>query len=181
MQVVQEALNGVFLLEPTVFEDERGSFYESYNARTFAELTGFAGEFVQDNHSTSARNVLRGIHYQLPNPQGKLVRCIEGAVWDVAVDLRRSSPTFRRWHGFELSEENRRQLWIPTGFGHGFLALSPNTQVLYRTTAFWEPTSDRSIRWDDPDLAIEWPIETDPILSEKDAMAPRSAESVLFD
>lgn len=179
MRVLDEALDGVYLLEPTVFDDERGSFYESYNKSTFADLTGFDGEFVQDNHSTSVRGVLRGIHYQLPNPQGKLVRCIEGRVWDVAVDLRRSSRTFKKWWGHELSAENRCQLWIPVGFGHGFVVLSERAQVLYRTTEFWDANADRAIRWNDPELSIDWPT-ANPILSSKDLEAPLLDDSNVF-
>lgn len=181
MRVVEEALDGVVLLEPTVFGDDRGSFYEAWNQRTFADLTGYQGPFVQDNHSTSAQGVLRGIHYQLPNPQGKLVRCIAGEIWDVAVDLRRSSPTFREWRGWTLSVDNRRQLWIPEGFGHGFVTISDEAQVLYKATAFYDPDGDRSIGWDDPDLGIDWPLDTDPILSEKDERAPTLRESTVFD
>ena len=169
------------LLKPTVFEDARGSFYESYNKLTFADLTGFDGEFVQDNHSTSVRGVLRGIHYQLPKPQAKLVRCVEGKVWDVAVDLRASSPTFTQSRGYELSAENRHQLWIPVGFGHGFLAMSATAQVLYRTTQLWDPKCDRSIRWDDPDLNIAWPGDVSPILSDKDANAPLLSDAQVFE
>lgn len=181
MKVVQRVMDGVCLLEPTVFADERGSFYESYNEKTFAELTGFEERFVQDNHSTSSKHVLRGIHYQLPNPQGKLVRCIEGEIWDVAVDLRRGSPTFGQWVGFELTQENKRQLWVPVGFGHGFLVLSEKAQVLYRTTALWDPDSDRSIRWNDPDLSVDWPTTGAPLLSSKDRLAPSLSAAVTFE
>ena len=181
LRVVDEVLNGVVLLEPTVFGDDRGSFYESFNKRVFAELTQFDGEFVQDNHSTSMRYVLRGLHYQSPFPQGKLVRVVEGEVWDVAVDLRQSSPTFRSWAGFYLSSENRFQLWVPPGFGHGFLVTSDRAQFLYKTTEVWHQEGDRSIRWDDPEIAIGWPLEADPVLSAKDSSAPYMTDAVLFD
>jgi len=181
VKALDKTLNGVVLLEPTVYTDDRGEFYESYNRKTFEEVTGFEGEFLQDNHSTSVKGVLRGIHYQLPRPQGKLVRCIDGEIWDVAVDLRRSSPTFREWKGYHLSAENRHQLWIPVGFGHGFVALSEITQVLYRTTELWDPECDRSIRWDDPDLDIAWPLESPPTLSAKDTSAPGTNDALLFD
>jgi dTDP-4-dehydrorhamnose 3,5-epimerase len=180
VKVVDRHLNGLVLLAPRVHTDDRGSFYESYNKKTFQQLTGFGGDFVQENHSTSAKGVLRGIHYQLPHPQAKLVRCIEGEVWDVAVDLLRSSVTFKEWKGFNLSENNRRQLWIPAGFGHAFVALSDSAQVLYRTTEFWDPSSDRSIRWDDLDLAIDWPLQGRPIVSSKDAEAPGLDDVPLF-
>ena len=181
VKMIEAALNGVTLLEPTVFDDERGSFYESYNERTFRDLTGFDGRFVQDNHSTSLRNVLRGIHYQLPNPQGKLVRCIDGEIWDVAVDLRRGSPTFSHWRGYRLTSANRFQLWLPVGFGHGFVVLSNHAQVLYRTTEFWDPKCERVISWDDTSLAIEWPINEPPLLSARDASAPSLGDVALFD
>lgn len=181
MKVLERALDGTVLMEPTVYEDERGYFYESYNKRTFEQLTGFDGDFVQDNHSTSVRNVLRGIHYQLPHPQGKLVRCIEGEVWDLAVDLRQSSATFGSWRGFLLSAQNRHLLWLPVGFGHGFVVLSPTAQVLYSTTSLWDADSDRAIRWDDPDLDIEWPLASVPLLSDRDRAAPSLGDALLFD
>lgn len=181
VRILDQALNGVLLLEPTLHEDDRGSFYESFNSLEFEDLTGFNGIFVQDNHSTSVRGVLRGIHYQFPNPQGKLVRCVEGRVWDVAVDLRQSSPTSAQWSGYELSAENRYQLWIPEGFGHGFLALSDVAQVIYKTTEYWDAVSERSIVWNDPDLGIAWPIEGQPILSNRDSGAGRIQDAVLFD
>lgn len=181
MRAIEDQLNGLVLLEPTVFEDDRGSLYESYSKRTFTELTGFDGEFVQDNHSTSIKGVLRGIHYQLPKPQGKLIRCVEGAIWDVAVDLRRSSPTFGQWKGYELTESNRHQLWIPIGFGHAFVVLSDRAQVLYRTTEIWDPECDRSVIWNDPDIAIVWPIQGEPVLSPRDAGAVLLSEVPLFD
>ncbi len=173
MKVVATALPEVLILEPRVFGDERGFFLESYNARVFREATGLDVAFVQDNHSRSARNVLRGIHYQVVRPQGKLVRVVTGAVFDVAVDLRRSSPDFGRWVGVELSAENHRQMWIPPGFGHGFLVLSEFADFLYKTTDYWIAEYDRAVRWDDPALAIEWPGGgAGPIVSSKDAGAP---------
>jgi dTDP-4-dehydrorhamnose 3,5-epimerase len=181
VRIVDQTLNGVVLLEPTIHEDDRGSFYESYNHKTFQDLIGFNGHFVQENLSTSIRGVLRGIHYQLPKPQGKLVRCIDGAIWDVAVDLRRSSPTFRSWKGYELTAENRRQLWIPVGFGHGFIVVSESAQVLYGTTELWDPDCDRAVRWDDPEIAVQWPHEGPPLLSDRDIRAPSLADADVFD
>jgi len=174
-------LAGVLLLEPDSFADDRGLFFESWNARDFAEHTHQGVTFVQDNHSGSMGNVLRGLHYQLPpHPQGKLVRAVVGAVFDVAVDIRRSSPTFGRWFGLELSADNRRQLWIPPGFAHGFLTLSEWAEVLYKTTDYYAPELDRSIRWDDPEIEIEWPIQGEPILSDKDAGAPYLRDAEVF-
>jgi len=171
------------LQEPRVFGDDRGFFFESFNARRFAELTGVTAEFVQDNHSRSAKGVLRGLHYQLPpNPQGKLVRCVLGSILDVAVDLRRGSASFGQWVGARLSAENHQQLWVPVGFAHGFLTLSENAEVLYKTTDFWSQPCERSIRWNDPQLAIDWPEEGlpqgQPLLAEKDGAAPVLAEAV---
>lgn len=168
MQVLERALDGVLLLEPKVFGDERGFFLESWNRRGFRELTGVDAEFVQDNHSRSVRGVLRGLHYQVRQPQGKLVRVIAGSVFDVAVDLRRSSPSFGRWFGAELSAQNRRLMWIPPGFGHGFLVTSEAAEFLYKTTDYWAPAHERSLRWDDPALGIAWPLDGEPILSAKD-------------
>jgi dTDP-4-dehydrorhamnose 3,5-epimerase len=173
MKVIQTALPGVLVLEPKVFGDERGFFLESYNAKVFREATGLDVTFVQDNHSRSARHVLRGIHYQVVRPQGKLVRAVSGTVFDVAVDLRRSSPTFGRWVGVELSAENHRQMWIPAGFGHGFLVLSGYADFLYKTTDYWVAEYDRAVRWDDSTLAIDWPMAgSAPVVSAKDAAAP---------
>lgn len=180
MQVIDKVLDGIMLLEPTVHEDNRGSFFESFNKRTFTEITGFEGEFVQENQSTSVRHVLRGIHYQYPKSQGKLIRCLHGEIWDVVVDLRRSSPTFGEWCGFELTAGNRLQLWVPEGYGHGFLTLSETAQVAYKVTEFFDKECDRSIRWDDSDLAIAWPTDHEPIVSEKDATAPCLADAMLF-
>jgi len=176
------AIADVLLLEPRVFEDTRGAFFESFNARTFAELIGRDLRFVQDNQSVSRRGVVRGLHYQVaPAPQGKLVRVLAGAIFDVAVDIRRSSPTFGQHVGEILSAENRRQLWIPEGFAHGFAALRDGTEVLYKTTDFYHRAAERAIRWDDPDLAIAWPTDFTPILSDKDAAAPHFRGATLFD
>ena len=169
MNVVVSELPGVMVLEPTVFGDARGFFLESYNRRAFAQA-GIAAEFVQDNHSRSARNVLRGLHYQLRHPQGKLVRVVAGEVFDVAVDLRRSSAAFGRWAGFHLSAENKRMLWIPPGFAHGFLALSDSCDVLYKATDFYAPEDERCVAWDDPGIGIRWPLQGAPLISPKDAM-----------
>jgi dTDP-4-dehydrorhamnose 3,5-epimerase len=175
------ALPEVLLLEPKVFGDERGFFFESWNEMTFEAATGVAAHFVQDNHSRSARNVLRGIHYQLVRPQGKLVRVTSGAVFDVAVDLRRSSRNFGRWVGVELSAENKRQLWIPPGFGHAFLVTSASADFLYKTTQYWFAEHDRALAWNDPKLGIGWPLEQPPILAKKDAAAPQLAQADTFD
>ena len=173
MKVTPTALPEVLILEPRVFGDERGFFMESWNENTFREAVGSDVHFVQDNHSRSARNVLRGIHYQLVKPQGKLVRVGAGAVFDVTVDLRKSSPNFGQWIGVELTAENRRQLWVPSGFGHAFLVRSDCADVLYKTTEYWYADHDRSIRWSDPDLGIEWRLDGEiPKLSAKDAAAP---------
>ncbi|MHB1214947.1 MAG: dTDP-4-dehydrorhamnose 3,5-epimerase [Thiobacillus sp.] len=171
MNVIETALPGVLLLEPKVFGDARGFFLESWNRRAFAEL-GLDLDFVQDNHSRSARGVLRGLHYQLNDPQGKLVRVVSGAVFDVAVDLRTSSPHFGRWVGYELSADNHRMLWIPPGFGHGFLVLSDTADFLYKTTAYYAPQWDRGVRWDDPQIGVEWPLDGAPTLSAKDQALP---------
>lgn len=172
MKVTPTALPEVLLLEPRVFGDDRGFFMESWNARTFGEATGLDVTFVQDNHSYSMRNVLRGIHYQVVRPQGKLVRVVTGSVFDVAVDLRRSSPTFGRWVGHELSAANRLQMWIPPGFGHGFLVISEAADFLYKTTDYWIGEYDRALRWNDPTVAVKWPLQGEPILATKDAAAP---------
>ena len=173
-------VQGPLLLTPRVFGDERGFFFESWNQQAFNAATGDTA-FVQDNHSRSSRGVLRGLHYQLPpHPQGKLVRCVLGEIFDVAVDIRRSSPTFGQWVGAVLSADNKQQLWVPAGFAHGFLTLSEQAEVLYKTTDFWSRECERAIRWDDPALAIAWPLEAlagaEPQLSEKDAVAPLLAE-----
>jgi dTDP-4-dehydrorhamnose 3,5-epimerase len=168
------------LIEPKVFGDDRGFFFESFNQRVFMENTGLALNFVQDNHSRSARNVLRGLHYQIKQPQGKLVRVTTGEVFDVAVDIRRGSPTFGRWFGHILSAENKKQLWIPPDFAHGFLVLSDFAEFLYKTTDYWAPEHERCIRWDDPTLAIDWPLEHGhPALSAKDATGLSLAEAIV--
>ena len=175
-------VEGPLLLTPQVFGDDRGFFLESWNGERWQELLAAHGQspvpFVQDNHSRSARGVLRGLHWQLPpHPQAKLVRCVLGSIFDVAVDLRRGSPSFGQWLGAELSAANHQQLWIPAGFAHGFLTLSEHAEVLYKTTDFWSRSCERALRWDDPDLAISWPqLETAPLLSEKDGAAPLLAE-----
>lgn len=168
MQIKTTAIPDVLILEPTVYGDDRGFFYESFNQKRFAELTGVTREFVQDNHSKSARGVLRGLHYQIQQPQGKLVRVTAGEVFDVAVDLRKSSPTFGKWVGVILSAANKRQLWVPEGFAHGFLVTSDHAEFLYKTTDYWAPEFERSILWNDPAIGIDWPIEGEPLLSGKD-------------
>ncbi len=175
MNVVPTAIADVLRVEPRVFGDERGFFFESFNARAWAESTGLDVEFVQDNHSRSSRGVLRGLHYQIRQPQGKLVRVVVGEVFDVVVDLRRNSGTFGHWVGERLSAENKRQLWVPPGFAHGFLVVSAVAEVLYKTTKYYAPEWERAIRWDDPQLAIDWPLAEArgaPTLSAKDAEAP---------
>lgn len=170
----------VVILEPTVFGDERGFFYESFNARDFAALTGVSASFVQDNHSKSAKGVLRGLHYQIQHPQGKLVRVVAGEVFDVAVDLRRDSPTFGKWAGVLLSGENKRQLWIPEGFAHGFLVLSESAEFLYKTTDYWYPEYERSLAWNDPEIGIDWPLDAPPRLSAKDQAAASLRQAEVF-
>ena len=180
MRVIKTELPGVVIIEPQVFDDPRGFFYESYNYQRYAEA-GIDVEFVQDNHSRSTRGVLRGLHYQLPpHAQGKLVRVVQGAVFDVAVDVRRGSPTFGKWDGVELSAENHRQLWIPPGFAHGFLVLSAVADFLYKTTDYYSPADERAMRWDDPDIGIRWPLTTLPALSQRDAAAPLLRETAAF-
>lgn len=168
MQIQTTALDGVLVIEPKVFGDSRGFFFESFNARKFAELTGVKAEFVQDNHSKSAKNVLRGLHYQIKQAQGKLVRVVEGEVFDVVVDIRRQSATFGKWFGVHLSGENKRQVWIPPGFAHGFVVLSEHAEFLYKTTDYWAPEFERSILWNDPAIGIDWPLDGEPLLSGKD-------------
>lgn len=184
MNVIPTDLPEVLLLEPRVFEDARGAFFESFNARTFREATGADDVFVQDNQSRSRRGVLRGLHYQIQQAQGKLVRVGAGEIFDVAVDLRRSSPNFGRWTGFVLSAENRRIAWIPRGFAHGFLTLSEHADVLYKASDFWAPQFERTVVWNDPQLAIEWPLDrlggTAPILSDKDAAGAPFAQAEVF-
>lgn len=181
MKVITTALPEVLILEPQVFGDERGFFYESFNARRFAEATGVNREFVQDNHSRSACGVLRGLHYQLQQAQGKLVRVSAGEVYDVAVDVRRSSPNFGKWVGVHLSAKNKRQLWVPEGFAHGFLVLSEYAEFLYKTTDYYAPQHERCIAWNDPQLAIAWPdIGMPPLLSDKDQQGQLLASAQLF-
>jgi dTDP-4-dehydrorhamnose 3,5-epimerase len=173
MQVSKLDIPGLLVIEPRVFADERGAFFESFNLARFRDATGLGIDFVQDNHSVSRKGVLRGLHYQAaPHAQGKLVRVVRGAAWDVAVDIREGSPTFGRWAAVELSASNRKQLWIPEGFAHGFLALEDDTEFLYKTTSYWSGASERTIRWDDPVLGVEWPLTAAPIVSAKDAAAP---------
>lgn len=179
MRVTPTDLPGVLLLRPKVFSDERGFFLESYNKRVFEELSGWSGEFVQDNHSRSARGVLRGLHYQLQQPQGKLVRVVRGSVYDVVVDLRRSSPTFGRWVSVELSDREHAQLWVPPGFAHGFQVTSEFAELLYKTTDYYAPDSERCLAWDDPQLAIPWPV-AHPTLSAKDRMGKPLPEAETY-
>ena len=180
MQAIPTTIPGLLIIEPKVFGDERGFFFECFNQRDFEQLTGRTLRFVQDNHSRSARNVLRGLHYQIEQTQGKLVRVIAGEVFDVSVDLRRSSPTFGQWFGARLSAENKRMLWIPAGFAHGFLVLSENAEFLYKTTDYWAAQHERCIAWDDPDLAIDWPLAGAPLLSAKDAAGKLFKQAELF-
>ena len=176
MLVTPTAISDVMVIEPKVFGDQRGFFFESFNARAFAEATGVQKQFVQDNHSRSARNVLRGMHYQLKQPQGKLVRVVQGEVFDVAVDLRKDSPTCGRWVGVHLSAENKKQLWVPEGFAHGFVVLSESAEFLYKTTDYYAPEYERSLAWNDPAVGIEWPLADAPLLAAKDAAARSLAE-----
>lgn len=169
MRAIPCTIADVILLEPRVFGDERGFFFESYNQKAFQEATGLDVTFVQDNHSKSARNVLRGLHYQLQQPQGKLVRVVQGEVFDVAVDIRKGSPTFGQWVGEILSADNKKQLWIPPGLAHGFVVLSETAEFLYKTTDYYAPTHERCIAWNDPDLGIDWLLKGEPLLSAKDA------------
>ena len=168
MNIIPTAIPEVLLIEPKIFGDDRGFFFESYNHRLFQEKTGVKLEFVQDNHSKSKQNVLRGLHYQIQHPQGKLVRAVVGEIFDVAVDIRQSSPTFGQWVGYVLSAENKHQLWVPPGFAHGFLALSAEAEVLYKTTDYYFSQGDRCIIWNDSNIGIEWPIKSEPVLSGKD-------------
>ena len=180
MNVRPTRLPEVLIVEPTVFGDERGFFYESFNEREFAEKTGVTTRFVQDNHSRSQRNVLRGLHYQIENPQGKLVRVVVGEVLDVAVDLRRSSPCFGQWTSVRLSARNQRQLWIPAGFAHGFLVLSESAEFLYKTTDYYNPAAERCLLWNDPELAIDWKLDGPPQLSAKDQNGKLLKDADLF-
>jgi dTDP-4-dehydrorhamnose 3,5-epimerase len=181
MQVVPTAIPDLLIIEPKVFGDDRGFFYESFNQRLFTELTGVADAFVQDNHSRSARNVLRGLHYQIRQPQGKLVRVIAGEVLDIAVDVRKSSPTFGKSVGVRLSAENKKMLWIPKGFAHGFVVLSDSAEFLYKTTDYWAPEHERCIVWNDADLAIDWQLAgATPLLSAKDQAGKRFRDAETF-
>ena len=181
MNATPLAIPDVFVLQPTVFGDERGFFYESFNQRVFENAIGRSVHFVQDNHSRSAKNVLRGLHYQIKQPQGKLVRVISGEIFDVAVDIRKSSPTFGQWVGEILSSENTKQLWVPEGFAHGFLVLSDTAEVLYKTTDYWAPEHEHSIAWDDLEIGIQWPFEGTPQRSAKDKLGSSLREAVLFE
>ncbi|MBN9694881.1 MAG: dTDP-4-dehydrorhamnose 3,5-epimerase [Zoogloea sp.] len=180
MKVTQTSIPGLLILEPKVFGDNRGFFMESFNARTFRELTGLDVDFVQDNHSRSGKGVLRGLHYQIQQAQGKLVRVVRGSVFDVAVDLRKGSPTFGKWEGVELSEENNRQFWIPPGFAHGFLVTSDSADFLYKTTDYYAPEHERSLLWNDPAVGVAWPLEGAPLLSAKDVAGKPLAECETF-
>jgi dTDP-4-dehydrorhamnose 3,5-epimerase len=180
MKINRTRIPEVVVLEPELFGDERGFFLESYNKKSFAEI-GLGQTFVQDNHSRSARHVLRGLHYQLERPQGKLVRVVAGAIWDVAVDIRRSSPTFGEWVGEELSEENKRMLWIPEGFAHGFLVTSERADVLYKVTDFHWPAGERRLLWNDPQLAVGWPLREEPLLSHQDRAGLLLSQAEVFE
>jgi len=181
MKVIETALPGVLLIEPRVFGDERGFFFESFNARAFREATGVTLDFVQDNHSHSRRGVLRGLHYQIEQAQGKLVRAATGEVFDVAVDLRRGSPTFGRWEGFALSAQNKRMLWVPPGFAHGFLVTSESADFLYKTTDYYSPQHERCVLWNDPAIGVRWPLDgAQPTLSEKDRVGRLLAQAEVY-
>lgn len=182
MKVTPTAIPDVLVIEPKVFGDARGFFYESFNGRAFDEAVGRHVEFVQDNHSRSVKGVLRGLHYQIQQPQGKLVRVVRGAVFDVAVDIRKSSPTFGKWVGMELTEENHKQMWVPEGFAHGFLVMSESADFLYKTTDYYAPAHERAILWDDPGLGIRWPdLGARPTLSAKDQAGSSLEKAQLFD
>lgn len=180
MNITCTAIADVLLIEPQIFQDSRGLFFESYNHQKFCSKVNTTINFVQDNHSQSKQHVLRGLHYQIIQPQGKLVRTIAGSIFDVAVDIRKSSPTFGQWVGYELSAENRHQLWIPPGFAHGFLVLSQTAEVLYKTTDYYSPQGERTIMWDDPDLAINWGLTASPILSAKDQAGKYLKDADIF-
>jgi len=180
MQCITTPLPGVLIIEPKVFGDDRGFFFESFNQRVWHELTGLEHQFVQHNHSRSAQNVLRGLHYQISQPQGKLVRVVSGEIFDVAVDIRRSSPHFGQWYGLTLSAENKRQLWIPEGFAHGFCVTSSHAEVLYLASDYYAPEHERSIAWNDPAIGISWPLIGQPLLSAKDSQGCLLAEAETF-
>jgi dTDP-4-dehydrorhamnose 3,5-epimerase len=181
MKTIATKLSGVLILEPKVFGDSRGFFMESYNAKTTREALGIDLDFVQDNHSRSSKGVLRGLHYQIRQPQGKLVRVVKGSVFDVAVDLRKTSPTFGQWTGVELTEDNHRQFWLPPGFAHGFVVLSDSADFLYKTTDYYAPEHERCLLWNDPTVGIDWPIEGAPALSAKDALGKNLADAEIFE
>lgn len=181
MKAIQTAISDLLIIEPKVFGDDRGFFFESFNRRKFAELIGRDVDFMQDNHSRSVKNVLRGLHYQIQHPQAKLVRVVQGTVLDVAVDLRKSSATFGRYVAEELSAENKRMFWIPEGFAHGFLVLSDTAEFLYKTTDYWHPEYERCIRWDDQTLAINWPLQASPVVSDKDAQGKSLQQAESFE
>lgn len=181
MNLIKTAIPDLLIIEPKVFGDARGFFFESFNRQKFAELTGRDVDFVQDNHSRSAQNVLRGLHYQIQHPQAKLVRVVQGAVLDVAVDIRKNSPTFGQYVTMELSAENKLMAWIPEGFAHGFFALTETAEFLYKTTDYWFPEHERCIRWDDQTLAIDWKLQAAPVVSAKDAQGKNLAEAELFE
>lgn len=181
MEIIKTKIPDVLILEPKVFGDDRGFFFESFNEQALLAQAGIRARFVQDNHSKSAKNVLRGLHYQIKQPQGKLVRVVVGEVFDVAVDLRRDSPNFGEWVGIHLSAENKRQFWVPPGFAHGFLVLSAAAEFLYKTTDYYAPEYERSLLWNDPELGIDWPLEGDPILSVKDQAGVRFKDAEVFD
>ncbi len=180
MQAIKTPIPDLLILEPKVFGDSRGFFFESYNENAFHAATGSRPSFVQDNHSRSAKGVLRGLHYQIQQPQGKLVRVTKGEVFDVAVDIRRASPTFGQWFGAHLSAENRRMMWVPAGFAHGFLVLSEFAEFLYKTTDFYAPEHERSIAWNDPAIGVQWPLQGAPLLSAKDQQASLLKDAELF-
>lgn len=181
MKATQLDIPEVILFEPRVFGDDRGFFFESFNQKVFEEAVGRPVKFVQDNHSRSVKGVLRGLHYQIQQPQGKLVRVVQGEVFDVAVDLRKSSPTFGQWVGAHLSAENKRQLWVPEGFAHGFVVLSESAEFLYKTTDYWAPEHERSLAWNDPAVGIQWPFQDEPTLSAKDQQAVAFKDAETFD
>ena len=181
MRAIPTAIADVLVIEPKVFADARGFFFESFNERAFAQETGVTAKFVQDNHSRSVKNTLRGLHYQIQHAQGKLVRAVIGEVFDVVVDIRRSSPTFGQWVGERLSAENKKMMWIPPGLAHGFAVLSDSADFLYKTTDYWAPQYERTLLWNDPDLAIEWPLAGEPILAAKDQAGKRLSEAEVFE
>ncbi len=181
MNIISTNIPEILIIEPQIFGDDRGFFFESFNQQKFTDKTGVTLNFVQDNHSRSIKNVLRGLHYQISQPQGKLIRVISGNIFDVAVDIRKNSPTFGQWVGCILNAENKRQLWIPPGFAHGFLVLSENTEVLYKTTDYYAPKSERCIIWNDPDINIDWQLTENPVLSPKDLQGKLLKDADLFD